>query len=345
MRVLVAIENRTERENIGRSIRNAGHDVEDVAELGTALEIIRHEAFDVFVMHWPPANGADVVRHARAYDHGHRTYVLALLERQPPSEIAAMMAAGVDDFARHPVSREELVARVEAPERIRAWPPAARAEAGDWSALLDAGAVRTFRQTGRIVADALAQMFGAFEIEEGWSTSLDGARTATVPLVLARDQVEVRVSLALTPWTMREAAGLLLDDRDACDAALDDVVRELANSAGGALKHAALEENVLVALGLPRNDPPTKATDEATRRWVARQPPNFEIGIVCEVCKRENQRVPASHLAEGMVVARDLKSRSGALIVAAGTRLTATTASRVARLLGNRFVVEVANAA
>jgi hypothetical protein len=43
-------------------------------------------------------------------------------------------------------------------------------------------------------------------------------------------------------------------------------------------------------------------------------------------------RVQASSLREGMVVASDVTNDAGVLIVRAGTRLTETTAERIARL-------------
>jgi hypothetical protein len=82
------------------------------------------------------------------------------------------------------------------------------------------------------------------------------------------------------------------------------------------------------------------------RRW-GRQAgtPGLRFGIVGQVSVRETQRVSSACLKEGMVVSHDLRSESGALLVPAGTRLTRTTASRLALALGNRALVEVAFAA
>jgi hypothetical protein len=46
-----------------------------------------------------------------------------------------------------------------------------------------------------------------------------------------------------------------------------------------------------------------------------------------------------------MVVVNDVRSKSGALLVTAGSRLTRTTAERLGSLLGPRLFVEVAFAA
>jgi hypothetical protein len=46
-----------------------------------------------------------------------------------------------------------------------------------------------------------------------------------------------------------------------------------------------------------------------------------------------------------MVLVNDLCTEGGVLLVTAGSRLTSSTAGRLAQLLGERFVVEVACAA
>jgi hypothetical protein len=69
------------------------------------------------------------------------------------------------------------------------------------------------------------------------------------------------------------------------------------------------------------------------------------LAIVGEIRSLANARVPASKLREGMVLTHDLRNESGALVVTAGSRLTSSTAERVAKLLGDRFSVEVASAA
>jgi hypothetical protein len=58
-----------------------------------------------------------------------------------------------------------------------------------------------------------------------------------------------------------------------------------------------------------------------------------------------DQRVPASSLAEGMVLVHDVRNEGGILLAPAGSRLTSTTAAKLAQMLGPRFTLEVASAA
>jgi DNA-binding response OmpR family regulator len=67
--------------------------------------------------------------------------------------------------------------------------------------------------------------------------------------------------------------------------------------------------------------------------------------ILGKIIRREGVRLPAARLREGMVMVSDLRKPDGALLVAAGTRLTLTTAEHVARAVGDGFVVEVARSA
>jgi hypothetical protein len=218
----------------------------------------------------------------------------------------------------------------------------------DWSTCLDLRRLTACREMGRIVGEALGQLVGqSLETTEGWSPELERELYgATIPMSLATEQSEVRVSIVTDLDSLRVLAGLLLGDANAPRAALDDIMREMANTAGGAVKRVALSEDISLTTGLPADDSAVPTAGETTRCWVASlAEPKLCIGIVGEVRRRENQRVAASALREGMVVAADLWSESGALVVRAGTRLSATTAQRLATILGQRFVVEVACAA
>jgi hypothetical protein len=52
--------------------------------------------------------------------------------------------------------------------------------------------------------------------------------------------------------------------------------------------------------------------------------------------------VPSSQLAEGMILAHDVRTEAGILLAPSGCRLTGTTAAKLAKMLGPRFFVEVA---
>jgi CheY-like chemotaxis protein len=348
MKVLVLDENPLERQAIGQTLGQAGFSVEEAKDSKVALGLLEREPPRAFVLPWPKTGGADFIKHVRTLDAAHHIYILVLLDKQPPSELTALYAAGADDFIRRPIVREELVGRIETPRRIEKWSNQKAKGSFDWSSASDLRHLRACREMGAVVAEELGQMLGqSMQVAAGWSPQFaENAFSATIPLSLASVQTEIRVSIVIDSASLPALAGALLGDPNAPREALEDIVRELANTAGGAVKRLALTEDVTLTTGLPVNESVSGKEDDTTRCWVARlAQPKLCIGIVGEVRKRENQRLAASLLREGMVVAADLFSDSGALVVRAGTRLSATTAQRVAAILGQRFVVEVACAA
>jgi hypothetical protein len=194
---------------------------------------------------------------------------------------------------------------------------------------------------GQVVAEDLKQILGDLDVAEGWLIGGE-LRGASIPMSVTSEQAEIRVSVVVEAKLLRTLAGLLLGDENAPAAALEDMLREIANTAGGAVKRAASEEKVTVTTGLPINEARGLTRNEMTRCWTARiNGERAQLGIIGEVHRRKNERLPVSKLQEGMVLSHDLRNDAGALIMPAGTRLTATTVTRMAGILGSRFVVEI----
>jgi hypothetical protein len=243
----------------------------------------------------------------------------------------------------------ELVARVQAPVRLFNWAKSVtKPIAFDFSSATNLTRLAMWKTMGEIVGTDLAQMIGDDgPIRPGLpKTFPPDPRGATIPMSLASDQVEVRVSILVDGTALQCLGAILLGDRDAEEAALNDVLRELANTAGGAIKRAALPEGIVLTTGIPSNENTVQLQGDRVQSWTM----PIEAGKAClvivgEIRVRENQRVAASELREGMVLVYDLRSESGTLLVKAGSRLTSTTAARVAQMLGPRFIVEVACAA
>lgn len=340
MLALVVADQKNLRESAARILQNAEYRVEQADSRG-ALQLLDRLRLDTLVVVWSPAAAA-IVRRLRSLDSLKTSLVLAVLEQQPSSEITAVYAAGVDDFMRAPISKEELLGRLQALRR-RAHSEAG--EARDWSDGVDLTRLDAWSQLGALVAEDIAQLSGPIDVTE--VPELEGQlRLGAITLSLASDETEMRVSVGVEAAAAKALGALLLGDEAAPPAAIDDMLRELANTAGGAVKRAALLEHVTTTTGLPVNETRTITADAGRRCWLAAiRGTTVRMGFIGEVSKRANQRVSAAELREGMVLARDIHNHHGVLVMASGTRLTATSASRVASLLGDRFVVEVACAA
>jgi CheY-like chemotaxis protein len=350
MRVVLLNDKRPERESMVRTLQQASCLVEPVSDAKGALAAIARESPHVVLLALPGTGGAELIRLLRGADASGQAYLVALIDATPGGrEISAALAAGAHDFLRRPVADLELVERIKAPTRLLKWAQSVSSPAVfDFSNALDVSRLRAWQNMGPVVAEDLAQVLGQpLETAKGWPKRFArGVRGATIPLSLASDETELRVSIVVDPPTQAWLSGVLLGDPNAGDAAIEDVLRELANTAGGAVKRAALPENITLTTGMPVNDSAVRFQGEGFQSWtVSPDGGKACIAIVGEIRKRENQRVPASKLREGMVLVHDLRSESGALLVTAGSRLTSTTAARLAQMLGERFLVEVACAA
>lgn len=333
-----------------RALQQASFEVEGVVDVKAAVAAIARQPPTVFVFSWPSSGGTDLVRLLRGADSSGQMYVVALLEATPGGrDIGPPLAAGVHDVLRRPIVDAELVARVQGPRRLIKWAQSVtRTSVFDLSTAVDVTRLRVWKGMGDLVAADLAQMFGQeVQATEGWPKRFGrDLRGATIPMSLASDKVELRVSIVADPTTLSWLGGTLLGDPHASEATMKDVLRELANTAGGAVKRAALPENITLTTGIPSNEYAVPAQGKGIQSWIMSvDGAKACLAMVGEIRNRDNLRISASNLQEGMVLAHDLRSESGALLVTAGSRLTTTTAERLAQMLGPRFIIEVACAA
>ena len=347
MNVVVLNDKRPERELMVRVLQQASCTVEAFAESRAAMDRICRLPPQVLVLSWPSSRGADLVRTLRGADSSRQMYVIAILDGVPGGrEIPPPIAAGVHDFIRRPLLEPELVARVQGPARLYKWAKSVtQPVALDLTSALDITRLTTWKTMGEVVAADLAQMVGDDgPVRAGWPEAFGrGLRGATIPMSLPSDQLEVRVSIVADRPVLQWLGGVLLGDSNAGEPAMNDVLRELANTAGGAVKRAALPEGIALTTGIPVNEASVPTLGDRTKSWM--MPLNAGkscLAIVGELRSHENQRVGASELREGMVLVHDLRSGDGTLLVKAGARFTSTTAARVAQMLGPRFLIEVA---
>ncbi len=348
MRVLLLNDRRSEREAMVRALPQDTYQVEAVADEQAALAAICRQAPQVLVFSVPAKGGADLARRLRGSENTAESYLLAVVEATPGSkEISSLVSAGVHDFMRRPFADTELLERVKAPERLLRWSRSvSRAGAFDFSDALDVSSLRSWRAIGQLVAEDLGQMSGQeFAASAGWPAHLDGkALSASIPMSLAGDQLELRLSIVVDRAALDWVREVLLGDASASDAATRDALRELANTAAGALKRAALAESVTLTTGLPVDDSAARFPGNHNC-WSLTLQSGGTLAVVGEIRSRANERISAAKLTEGMVVAYDVRNEGGILLVPAGARLTSTSATRLASLLGARVFIDVAPAA
>ncbi len=333
LHVVVLDERMPERDTIARTVERLSYTVHTASDNSSLMTALTEYKPGVVILAWRAGCNANMVRATCATSP--RAYVIAVVDGG--NDIAAMLAAGAHDVLRRPIIAEELNARIETPRRLRDYIDATEEQGPDVRALA------AWRTLGDLVAHDLGKMFGTTLVTtETWPRVLSGLRTATIPMSLAAHELELRVSVVTDAPGMQWLATTLLGASSADESTLLDILRELANTAGGAVKRAACLEDVELTTGLPVNDQSVADPNgDKIRGWVLSTTQGF-LAVHAEIRRHVNRRVAAAKLAEGMVLVRDLRNAEGALLVAAGTRLTSTTAVHVARILGERFVVDVA---
>ncbi len=337
MRVVVASGDDERRARLVHMLTSDQRCAIGIDHEGLEAEIHR-EVPEILVVDVPSAGGPDLIRRACVADQSRAMYVISVVgEHLPPRTSISVVAAGSHNVLRAPFTAADLCVQVDVHRRLRGWlagrTPAVKPTS---PGLIE---LRAWDYLGDIIGDDLEAMLGRpLEIAARWLPMTDSTQHATIAMSLPTDQVELCVSIVADTQTRTWLGQALLGDPDAPDDALDDVMRELANVAGGALKRAALVEGPVLSTGIPVDGRSLPRRDSGARCWSIPLEGDAAIGVIGEVRRRANRRIPARRLCEGMIVVGDVCNGSGILLLPAGTRLTSTTAERLSGLLDYTLV-------
>lgn len=260
-----------------------------------------------------------------------RIYVIALVAAQPsPTQFWLAYTNGADDVIRTGACKEELFGRVEARERLRGWASQSIASEDPLAKLV------AWQKLEEIVTTELSSLLGVEFASSATNSNVVAA--AELPLVCAAHRVELTLGIGIDAASKPTFQNLALGG-DTSTEALADALRELANTAAGAVKRAALLDGAELTIGLPRNANPF--AQPSGRRWTAA---SADLSIACLAVSASSapSRVVGRHLREGMVLTRDVQNSNGTLLASAGTYLTRNMAERLGQLLGD-LGVEVAD--
>jgi len=176
-----------------------------------------------------------------------------------------------------------------------------------------------------------------------------GCLGAGIGLTDVENELGLEISFLTTDATAKNVAAMFTGDPSIVD---DDVVKdvmlELANSGMGAVRAAFLSEEFRFAASTPKALSGVSLA-KLVERVEAKRVLTFRNGddqvyVVVTVRSQARIKLRATQLREGMVVASDVTNEAGVLLVRAGTRLTETAASKVAKLIPNKEI-ELADAA
>ena len=218
MRVLLADDDEFMRALLDLVLREAGHEVNAVADGVAAWEAFAAAPPPLVVLDWemPGLDGLEVCRRIRAADPGRTTFVLVVTARDASEALATMLDAGADDYVAKPVSPEGLRARLVIVERRVAQAAAQReAEAGLARARWLAGVGETTLALQHEINNPLAAMLGhAALIEHGLceGAERDDCVAAIVEQAKRIGTVVKRLSALREPKSVEYLEGAMMVD-------------------------------------------------------------------------------------------------------------------------------------
>jgi CheY-like chemotaxis protein len=270
-------------------------------------------------------------------------FLLALVTRFSPKQLAQLLEGGVDDFVRPPFSLDELLVRLR---RVRGRPqsvapppdPGVVGAVGvmsvEWPALsnLPAALAHDFHEFTQI----------AFEPGHATREPLADGVAASLCLTHPDGITELTVRLEMDHAMGAAVASAVLDlppDRTV----LAELMREMANLAGGAAKRCLLKDGVAFAMGLPLDLDPAAAVVD-TNLLFACDLVSASGRVRCLLTRTRVERVhvlvPA--LREGHVVVREVRGPNGMLLAPAGAALTKGAVAMILKMLPHAAKIEIA---
>jgi AmiR/NasT family two-component response regulator len=350
------------------ALGDMGHTVRTLPDVDAAIAEMRREPPDLVLVASPGASPRlpSISETARARPDAY-TYVMALVDDRDEERVTAALDAGVDQVVSWPASEQKIAHCLRAAERMircerqlrervrelrSTLERVSRAEAAPGAASSEppeSGVALILTQAWENVETVLTDLCteyaqAKFVSVAGASLPLTALGGATISLNDVRHSLQLDLGFFGDERSLRRLASALCGgDESVVDAAVTrDVVRELANSGMGAVKAAFLPERYTFAGAIPKDahgqDALNLLAHAEGRRLLTLHASGMNLHIVVAVRETANRKLLGAALREGMVLVGDVKSELGVLLARAGTRLTQTTAAKLAGLLPRKQI-------
>jgi CheY-like chemotaxis protein len=327
MKVLIVEDDPDLCAGLSRVIVSAGHCVEAVSNGRQAIERLSRACPDVVLTDWlmPDLDGMAVLRHTRGMVKRPRVLVLSGL-RQSEAEAHAL-GAGAERFFSKPTPFAALLQAIQPTPVPEA--PKPRVAVND--------------ALERVVTSVLWKGFPLLAVDHMSACTSLRLRVAQGPrpteeLLSSRlgmldpsNGIELHASVRCTRPSgcaiVKSALSLDSADRET----IVEVLSELCNNLLGRAKRSLVDSGFDFTLSVPsmtdRNASPVYVGERSTLLEAGGVQLIAELGVRVAT----SSAVSPEALCENMVVVEDLMTESGALFIAAGTRITTTTAERISR--------------
>lgn len=259
-------------------------------------------------------------------------------------EAVCAFDAGADDYVRLPFDGAEFGSRLKTAEQKLRFVRTSALHIADGPSMISGLSAWTNMEA--TLTSALAGFLGVAcePIEE--HVPLGPVYTVRIKFSLTMPLASVTLALRADASTLSAITGVLLGEPSTDAWVLEDAAKEVLNTLGGAFKREALPL-IEFTTGIPElvsdDQLPTEPDGEPfSKHWYIGW---GEYAVLVHATLRHNdiQTLPASNLAEGMVLADDLRNPLGMLLAPRGMRLTSSAIKRLTGVLGRRVVVRVAH--
>jgi DNA-binding NarL/FixJ family response regulator len=380
-RVLVVDGVELEGKRLLRTLSEAGYsNVVHRADLrGARAELeASHPRIVITELKVGSASGLELIREIRARDAESYVYVIVLTAHPSDPNLRAAFNDGADGFLSKPLDDGEMVARIQAGERIVELETSLRMKSRELETALRridvAAAQRALAHAAELVKrpaegatplDALlgtetwqdigmtlASAIGAFvqlpTAPVPTTSEPEGAFVAEILLAEPAQQLELGLAVLVDPAAMKELALHLLgtdDDLESTHA----LVLEVGNILMGTLKTTFSAHGFNFTGGIPAEVKLEQAREALTGSNVhvktRVRAGEAAIELWLRVREKRNTTIRGRLLREGLVLGEDIRDVNGLLLIKSGTRLTSTTAQRLAKLVSEREITVTDSAA
>jgi DNA-binding response OmpR family regulator len=377
MRVLIADDEAKVAEVLAGALRDAGYEVDLAQDSKTAIDQLSHAQFDIVLCDWmmPDAEGTEIIQHVRQAMI-EQPLVLLLSGMHGTQVRPEAMASGADDYVTKPCPPNVMLDAIASGLSRRAHarsdvvrsslrpPPAPLAEPRTTrvSILPSAPvpreiAVQPARRADASHIEATAAWHALSENLAGifahaCDTELRGAPAAhrepgqllagAVSMVDVHRNVEVAVALYV-PWESGvELARRILRDPAPDEVAIRELLVEMGTNASAGLSAALERDGYRFTLGLGQSctvsDPGVLMRSFSASFSAVFSGNALRLTSVVGARTVSPTALPGKRLRDGMVLAEDVWSDDNELLFSAGTRVAASTAERIVRVIPTRFV-------
>lgn len=298
-----------------------------------ALTLLSTQTFQIVVSDWfvPRQDGLAITRQLRKSESKVRIVLLSDVENDSARRYA--FECGVDAFLPKPFDPGALLSAAGVIANGEPTTPVTPASETPTSNRPTVGQTSTWKSLDRMICDAV-RSFSSLDVRLGAQVRLGPTDCcATLRAAEAKLGLEIGIAVLASQASLTALTSHLLGGEEAPKEMLDDILRELVNVAGGVLKTSLTLDGMACTIGLPKSGSadmfgPFAELYGTTRRF-GMAAPGVEMGFAIGFRSTAPVELSIRRLREDMVLVSDLKTPQGAMLVPAGTRLTASMAERL----------------